>query len=98
MKVNEIINLIEDNYPLYSLYSAEELINNKVKKVASNLYIDEYRHYEISTDIYECEDGYVGITGPSKIYNEQDSWKDINEPCSVSEFIAVPTVTYKQKE
>ena len=53
MKVNEVINLIEDNYPIYSLYSAEALINNKTQKVASNLYIDEHRHYEISTDVYK---------------------------------------------
>lgn len=26
MKVNEAVNLIRDNYPLYSLYSAEEFI------------------------------------------------------------------------
>lgn len=52
MKVNEAVNLIRDNYPLYSLYSAEEFINNRIKKVASNLYIDEHRWYEISTDVY----------------------------------------------
>ena len=98
MKVNEVINLIQDNYPLYSLYSAEELINNKTQKVASNLYIDERRHYEISTDVYKCEDGYIGITGPSKLYSEQNSWEDIDEPCFASEFIAVSTITYKQKQ
>lgn len=98
MKVNEAVNLIRDNYPLYSLYSAEEFINNRIKKVASNLYIDEHRWYEISTDVYECENGYIGITGPSKLYSEENSWKDIDKPRFVSEFIAIPTITYKQKE
>lgn len=97
MKINELVNLLKDYYPLYSLYDADEIMSKHATLVAYNLYPEEHRWYESSTNVYECEDGYIGITGPSELYCEHNTWKDIDEPCFASEFIAVHTITYKQK-
>jgi hypothetical protein len=97
MTVNELINFISEPI-LYSLYSAEEYIGKNAEKVASHLYPDEHRWYQVSTDVYKCEDGYVGVTGPSNMYSESSTWKDINFPCFAEEFVPVTTTTYKQKD
>ena len=43
MKVQELIDLLDSNYPLYSLWDAEDVIDKKVKKVATGLELDERR-------------------------------------------------------
>lgn len=73
MDTNEIIKLLLSKYPIYSLYGAEKLLDKKAYKVSNQQDLKEYRHYAIATDVYECTDGFVGITGPCRLYNEHDT-------------------------
>lgn len=93
MSTEELIKLVSKS-PIYSLYEAEEIIGNKAYKVSKQQDLQEYRHYAVSTDIYECDDGYVGITGPCALYNESDTWKDICCICKASEYAEKWSITY----
>lgn len=99
MKVKELIDFIDEN-TFYSLYAAEYAIKGKfgsLTKVESGLDFDEHRWYSITTDVYQCEDGYVGITGCSQLKSEMMSWEDTDEIASASEYETVQTVTYRRK-
>lgn len=98
MKVNEIIQLIQDESPLYNVYQADDIIGGQAKMVYKNLDPEEHRWYGSVTNIYECDNGYVGVTGPSKLYGEAMTWRDLEEDCYAEEYLAVPTVTYIKKE
>lgn len=97
MKVKELIEYLDQNGDISSVFDAEDIIGGRAKKVANNLDPVKFRWFEVATDVYKCEDGYVGVTRPSQLYNEYDTWKDIDCPCSLSEFVAVSTITYIQK-
>lgn len=99
MIVKELIGCVSKN-TFYSLCDAEETIRREfgpLKKVAEGLDFDEHRWYSISTTVYQCEDGYVGITGPSQLKSEMMSWEDTYEIVTAAEYEAVPTLTYKRK-
>lgn len=100
MKVQELIDFIDEN-TFYSLYDAEDAIEGKFgsfTKVESGLDFDEHRWYSITTDVYQCEDGYVGVTGPSQLKSEVMSWEDTYEIVTAAEYEAVQTVTYRRKK
>jgi len=102
MKVQSVISLV-GKMDFYSLYEINEMLSPykkepRCKRVAEGLNIDEHRWYSIATDVYECEDGYVGITGPYQSFSEMQSWKDINRPCTAEEYEAIPSITYKPKK
>lgn len=97
MKKEELIELI-NNECLYSLYDVEDIIPSDVQCVATDLENDRRRWYEISTSVYLCEDGYVGIRGVSKLYSEMMMYSDCDYICEASEYEEVVTITYKQKE
>lgn len=62
-----------------NLWDANDFIS--AKKVASGLDIDEHRYYSIATDVYEVDDGFVGVRGPYKSFTEMQTWDDIGEVC-----------------
>ncbi len=94
MTVQELIDLIsENNY--YSLWEVEDDI--PCKKVDSGLNLDEHRWYSCATDVYVCDDGYVGVTGPYQSFSETQTWKDINVLCTAEEYKVVLKRTYKPK-
>lgn len=100
MKVQELITFVnEGGFP--SLWDADEVIDKKFgkqKKVASGLNFDEYRWYSITTDVYQCEDGFVGVTGCSQLKSETMCWSDADVITYAKEYEAVQTVTYKRKQ
>lgn len=98
MKVKELIELINNDDELYSLFAAEEVIPKEVKCVQTDLNIDRHRWFSISTSVFACEDGYVGITGVSQLYSERMSYSDCDYHCSAAEYEEVQTITYKQKK
>lgn len=101
MKVQELIDLINDterDVPLYSLYDAEDVIPREVDEVASGLDLDEHRWYSTAIDVYQCEDGFVGIWGAYQSFSEQQDWSDICVTCEASEYEPVYTMTYKPKK
>lgn len=102
MKVKELINYINFN-EFYSLWNMENTLycdfldEELPQRVAKNLEIEEYRWYEVSTSVYKLEDGFVGINGLSKIYSEGTNAEDCGFRCTASEYIEIPSVTYKRK-
>ena len=97
MTVKELIDLI-NNANYYSIWEAEEHFGTGVYRVAANVYEDEHRWYVVSTNVYKCDDGYVGITGPSALNSESMVWSDCGYPCTAEEYEAFNTISYKPKE
>lgn len=98
MKVHELIDLINNSEEtLYSLWDAEELIPREIKQVAQGLELDEHRWYSTAVNVYECEDGYVGIFGAYQSFSEMQTWSDICVSCDAMEYKQVQTVTYIRK-
>ena len=99
MKVKELIDHINSN-DFYSLWDMEDSLFYKDKDlpkiVAENLEKEEYRWYEVSVSVYKLEDGFVGVRGISFKY--PDILDDYTPKCSASEYIEIPSVTYKRKE
>lgn len=60
----ELIKLVENEkaYALWDLQDAEW------KQVASELERDESRWYATAVNVYECDDGFVGVRGVCQIY------------------------------
>lgn len=98
MTVKELINIVEKD-AMCSLWEFEECYvdNISVKRVASGLEEDEHRWYSTAVNVYQCEDGFVGVRGAYKSFSEQQSWQDIGETCTASEYEEVQTVSYKLK-
>ena len=100
MKVKELINYVNSN-DFYILWDMENSLFNNYKdfpqRIAENLEKDEHRWYEVSVSVYKLEDGFVGIKGVSKIYGEGTTPEDCCTKCSASEYIEIPSVTYKRK-
>lgn len=94
MKVKELIELIENVRP-NCLWAAQDAIANKCKRVAKGINRDKHRWYSVATDVYECEDGFVGVTAPSEKYDECATWADLDEGFSVGEYRQVMTVSYQ---
>lgn len=92
MKVQEVIDLFFDN-AVYSLCQAEEMID--CEKVASGLNLEEHRWYSIATDVYECEDGVVGITGAFQSFSESQTWEDIGVLCGAEQYKVVTKISYE---
>ena len=97
MKVKELIDHINSN-DFYSLWDMEDSLFNNDKdlpqRVAENLEKEEYRWYKVSVSVYKLEDGFVGVKGVSFKYTE--ILDDYIPKCSASEYIEIPSVTYKK--
>ena len=96
MKVKELIDYVNSN-GFYSLWNLENSLKDLPQRVADNLEKDERRWYEISTSVYKLEDGFVGIRGVSTIYSEYMDAEDCGFRCTASEYIEIPSFTYKKK-
>lgn len=91
MKVAEVINKVNSTI-YWSLFSFEEDFDLEI--VASGLYVDKHRWYEISTSVYKCEDGFVGVNGVTQTYSENLSCEDILCKCFAEEFEPKQTIAY----
>lgn len=95
MKVAEVIEKCNSEN-IWSFWEFEESFPD-LKRVVSDLNIDRHRWFEASTNVYECEDGFVGVNGVAELYSEMMSWDDCDCPCTAAEYEAVQTITYKPK-
>lgn len=96
MKVQEFIKKVnKENYR--SLWKVEDDFSEQVKIVARGLDSDEDRGCVITTTIYKCEDGYVGVTGPSSLKSESMDWEDCYYGVIAEEYEEYTTVSYKPK-
>ena len=99
MKVKELLDLISNSEEtFYSLDDFEDFIDNKCEKVASHLDLDEHRWYSCATDVYKCEDGYVGVYAGYQLFTEQMYWADVDPCVDVEEYEAFTTVAYRPKK
>lgn len=96
MTVKEAIDIINNN-ECWSVWDADDLIDEEAIMVADNLDINKSRWFTVSTNVYKLEDGYVGITGPSDLKSEIMCWSDCNYICIAEEYEPVQTITYKPK-
>lgn len=96
MDVKEAIELINNSDDCYSLSDAEDLL--KGCKFVSRQDIDSHRWYIMATDVYEVDNGYVGVRGVSELKSEMMDYSDIDdEHCFAEEYKAIQTITYVPK-
>ena len=95
MKVKKAIELINNSDNCYSLWDAEDLLIGCKFKNRQNY--DSHRWYIMATDIYEVEDGYIGVSGVSELKSEMMDYSDTDEHCVAKEYEAVQTITYIPK-
>lgn len=62
MKVKEAIELINNSYNCYSLWEVKDLLVG-CKFIHRQDYDYSHKWFIKATDIYEAEDGYIGIKG-----------------------------------
>lgn len=95
MKVQELIEKVNnENY--HSVWEVE-LVLPQLEAIEQELNQDEHRWYIISTNIYKCEDGYVGVTGPSSLKSESMDWEDCYCKVVAKEYEEYTTVSYRPK-
>ena len=102
MKVKELIKKVNEYKEHWTdLDSLEACIradfHPEVEKVsnAMNPYRVNFGNSIMATDVYKCEDGYVGIQAGYASFGEH-----INDrhPVVVTEFIEFPSVSYRPKK
>ncbi len=95
MKVSEVIEKCSSEN-LWSLWEFEEEFPD-LKRVASDLNVDRHRWFELATNVYECEDGFVGVEGISEVFSEMMSNSDCDCPCTAAEYEAYTILSYRLK-
>lgn len=95
MKVAEVIEKVSSEN-IWSLWEFEDLC--ELKKVAKDLDVDRLRWFEISTNVYECEDGFAGVTGVSEVFSEMMSNSDCGWPCTAVEYVVENRPYYVPKK
>lgn len=95
MTRKEAIELINTSDNCYSLRDAKNLLRD-CKYIKRQDY-DDYRWHIMATDIYEAEDGYIGVSGVFKLKSEEISFSDCDKRCIAEEYDAIPTITYIPK-
>lgn len=95
MTKEEAIELINNSDNCYSLWGAEDLLIGC--KFKNRQDYNSHRWYIMATDIYEVEDGYIGVRGVSELKSEMMDYSDTDEHCVAKEYEAVQTITYIPK-
>lgn len=100
MKVAEFIEAINSKgmCSLWEVHDTYGYGDNAPKRVAEGLSLDEHRWYSTAVNVYECEDGYVGVFGAYQSFSEMQNWEDLDVTCEASEYEPVQTTTYKPKK
>lgn len=96
MKVQELIEKVNNgNY--HSVWEAGDNIPTECACVENELNPDEHRWYVVSTSVYKCEDGYVGVSGPSSLKSESMYWEDCYCDVVASEYEEYTIISYRPK-
>lgn len=95
MNVKEAIELINTSDNCYSLFNAEDLL--KGCKFKNRQDYESNRWYIMATDIYEVDDGYIGVSGVSELKSEIMDYSDTDEQCFAEEYQVIQTITYVPK-
>lgn len=51
----------------------------------------------MATDIYEVEDGYIGVRGVSELKTETADYSDCDKHCEAKEYEPIQTIIYIPK-
>lgn len=97
MKVQELIDVV-NNGCFYSLWQIEDEGVEFPKEVADNLEIEEHRWYIVTTTVYECEDGFVGIRCTTSLKSEMMDWSDTGYVARAYEYEPIQITSYKRKQ
>lgn len=92
MKVKEFIEFINNGNFLALYVVSDKTARNMVYSEMLNCYSETYKSY---TDIYKCEDGFVGVTGI--IPEDEYTPEDIGISCQAEEYVAIPSIKYVPK-
>lgn len=94
MNVKEAIEFnTSDN--CYSLSDAENIL--KGCKFKNRQDYESNRWYILATDIYEVDDGHIGVSGVSELKSEMMDYSDTDEQCYAEEYQVKQTITYIPK-
>lgn len=96
MKAKEIVEKI-NNSSFYSLQTAlNEADLSRKNCVKLNYNFSRHKNFDIVTNIYECEEGFVAITG---LTNDRAKigYKAYGIVAFAEEYMAVPSVMYVPK-
>lgn len=96
MKKQELIDLI-NNAHCCSLWKAEDIIPIDVPQVAQGLNLDEHRWYSTAVNVYQVEDGFVGVWGAYQTFSEMQMYEDLDVICEACEYEEYTTVSYRPK-
>ena len=90
MKVKEFIEFVNN-----SNFSSLNMISVDDWWICSEELNSFSEMYNVYTDIYKCEDGFVGVTGviPKEGYTPEE----IGIPCRAEEFVPIPSIKYVSK-
>lgn len=84
MKVKEVIDKV-NNAKYWSLYEFEkdtglEVVDTCIDGIGYHL------KYEEMTNVYKCDDGFVGVSGAVHIYNDNMEFSDCKHKCTAEEY------------
>ena len=96
MNKQELIDLINNAY-CHSLWPAEDIIPGNISQVAEGLKLDQHRWYSTAINVYQCEDGFVGIWGAYQSFSEMQTWEDLDIICEAFPMKQVQTITYVEE-
>lgn len=99
MNTTEIINAIKSEDVSYNTHDVIDFAkSNGATIVQTNLDIDKYHWYEVSTTVLKDSVGVpFGIRGVTNIYSEGMYYSDCDKPVEAFLMEEVPTVTYRRK-
>lgn len=80
------------------MYEMVENVGDKANRVISDLNRKVCSGYAKATDVYSCDDGYVGVTGSVEKFDECAMWEDFFKACFAEEYEVVRTFTYVPKD
>lgn len=95
MRVAEVIEKVSSEN-IWSFWEFED--SCKLKKVAKDLDVERCRWFELSTNVYECEDGFVGVTGVAEVFSEMMDYSDCDCPCTAVEYVVENRPFYVPKK
>lgn len=95
MKTFDLISKINNSVESIDTLDSLEDIIDLPDCVAQGLELDEYRWYSTAVNVYECENGFVGVYGVYQIFSEETDPSEIGIQCVARLYKQVPSVTYK---
>ena len=106
MKVKEVIDVVNSNkevfIDLWSVTDEDVLEDNNIKLELGDCIMKlpgkVHRWYTEATNIYKCDDGYVGITGFDYGHGDSVESCDCLCYCNAKEFEEFATISYRPKE